>query len=187
MDRRPLTLVVLTVMSATFGCATDGTADVSAELAPLDNEEAADRACEAPAGDLTDVANEPDYRRYADYRPWTDTEGCLIRIDVLADRHGPAHCEWQDARVIVTGLTYGEQYTTYETTIEYVADPNGVFGDPSLQDAYRADATVPDDAIDTGARLGPTELWLDPNQQFAYVVEPDSVHRMPKGRPPLCD
>ncbi|MGH3029199.1 MAG: hypothetical protein ACRDNE_00255 [Gaiellaceae bacterium] len=56
------------------------------------------RACEAPAGSVTDVAHEPDWRRFADYQPWTTVDGCLVRIDVLADRPGPEHCGFESAR-----------------------------------------------------------------------------------------
>jgi hypothetical protein len=61
------------------------------------------RECMANPGSPLDVAGEPDWRQYADYFPWTDVDGCLVRIDVLAERAGPDHCGWEDSRVLITG------------------------------------------------------------------------------------
>lgn len=65
------------------------------------------RRCAAPAGSRTDVAGEPGWRRYADYRRWTTADGCLVRADVVADLDGPEHCGWQDARTITMGTPAG--------------------------------------------------------------------------------
>lgn len=143
--------------------------------------------CDSEPGSLTDVAGEPDWRRYAEYRPWTDTSGCLVRIDMLADRQGPGHCDFEAARVITTGESFGARFSSAEDDTAYVMDPRGVFGDRELMDAYRSDAEKPEDAVDTGARLDETELWMDPDGGFLYLVEPDGVQWLPRGEPPLCD
>src|SRR5437667_379035 len=80
-------------------------------------------------GVATDVAGEPDWRRYADYRPWTTADGCLVRIDVLAGRAGPAHCGFEAARVITTGVPIGARYTDESNAVEHGRGPGNVFGD----------------------------------------------------------
>ena len=67
--------------------------------------------CESPTGSVTDVASEPDWRPYGEYRAWTTADGCLVRIDVLADRPGPDHCGWQSARVIIATIPIGKRYS----------------------------------------------------------------------------
>ena len=50
--------------------------------------------------------------KYADYCEWTNTDGCLVRIDIVAERPGPDHCGWEDADVLIVGSPLGEPYTT---------------------------------------------------------------------------
>jgi hypothetical protein len=108
--------------------------------------------CEAEEGSVIGVAHEPDWRPYADYLPWTDRDGCLLRIDVVAERPGPEHCGWGRARVIITGQPLGTPYTTPADTTEFVRDPDGVFGRPDLSTGFDLDAALPDDAVDSGYR-----------------------------------
>ncbi len=138
-------------------------------------------ACAARAGAVTDIASEPNWRQYADYRPWTTADGgCLVRIDVLAERPGPAHCGWQAARVITTGLPIGARYTDERNDANYVRDPGNVFGDPATASAFNPDAELPERAIDTGFRQGRTELWVDPADLSAiYLVTRASIERWP--------
>jgi hypothetical protein len=85
------------------------------------------QACEAEADSPLAVGSEPDWRQFAQYLPWTDTEGCLVRIDVLAERPGPDHCDWQASRVMITGNPFGSRYTDSADDVEYVRDPEGVW------------------------------------------------------------
>ena len=62
-----------------------------------------------------DVANEPGPRQFGVYREST-RDGCLVRIDVLADRPGPDHCEYQSRRVIITGSPWAPGTRTTATT-----------------------------------------------------------------------
>jgi hypothetical protein len=145
-------------------------------------------ACEAAAGAVTDVAGEPDWRRWADYRPWTTADGCLVRIDVLADRSGPAHCGYESARVIITGKPVGTHYGGSESSAEYVRDPESVFGDSATAAAFDADADLPESAVATGFRQETTELWIDPSDSSSiYLVSEGSVERWPLDpEPTLC-
>ena len=146
------------------------------------------RECEAAEGEVTDVATEPpDWRQHGDYLPWTDREGCLLRIDVLAERPGPEHCDQQRARVLITGQPLGARYTTAADDTEYVRDPEGVFGDAALTAGFDPDAEVPATAVDSGYRRGDLALWHDPADPSAiWLVGPDQTERWPAGEPPPC-
>jgi hypothetical protein len=136
--------------------------------------------CDAP--DL-DVANEPDWRRHADYREWT-RNGCLVRIDVLADRPGPEHCGWQSARVIITGEPLGARYTSSVDAVEYIRDPDDVLG---FAAGFEPEAVLPENAVDTGYRSGESELWIVPEDSSGiYLVDATGAERWPRGESPLC-
>ena len=142
-------------------------------------------ACQAREGSVTDVAHEPDWRQYGDYTPWTTPDGCLLRIDVVADRPGPAHCGFEDARVIITGLPVGAPYSTLEDSANYVRDPQDVFNDPATADGFDPDADLPLSAVDTGYRQASAELWVvhaDPSS--IYLVDGDTVERWPRDPQP---
>jgi hypothetical protein len=130
-------------------------------------------------GAATDVASEPNWRQYAEYRSWTTADGCLVRIDVLGDRPGPAHCGFEAARVIITGIPIGARYAD-EGSATYVRDPGNVFGDPATASAFDPDAKLPEGAVDTGLREQGTELWIDRTDRSAiYLVTAGSVERWP--------
>lgn len=143
--------------------------------------------CEADTGSATDVATEPPWRGHAPYREWTDKVGCRIRIDVLAERPGPQHCEWDSASVLITGNEIGARYTSASDMIEYVRDPDGAFGRAELTGGLDRNASVPDEATDTGFRRGPTQLWTVPGEKSAvWMVEHDGAERWPAGTTPAC-
>ena len=129
---------------------------------------------------MTDVATEPDWRQFSDYREWKSADGCLVRIDVLADRPGPEHCGFEDARVIITGIPFGARYTDSTNAASYVRDPGNVFDDAATAAALDLDAQLPEGAEDTGLREGGTELWVDPDDNSAiYLVGQNTVERWP--------
>jgi len=143
--------------------------------------------CDAVEGSPLDVAHEPDWRPYAAYLPWTDRDGCLLRIDVLAERPGPEHCEWQDARSLIVGQPLGARYTTSADDVESVRDPTGVYERPEITAGFDPDATLPADAVDTGYRRADLALWHIPgNQSAIWLVSPAGVERWPAAEPPLC-
>ncbi len=145
--------------------------------------------CDGPAGSVTDVAGEPDWRRYGEYRAWTTADGCLVRIDVLADRSGPDHCGWEAARVIIAAIPIGARYSNESNDANYVRDPDNVFGDPATSSAFDPNAKLPAGAADTGFRQGRTELWADPADGGVaiYLVTGDSIERWPLDpQPAVC-
>lgn len=138
------------------------------------------RVCNALPGAVTDVATEPDWRQFADYRTWTTPDGCILRIDVLGDRPGPSHCGWEAARVIVTGIPVGARYTGDRNDANYVRDPDNVFGDLATASAFDPDARLPGGAVNTGFRQRGTELWVDPTDGSGiYLVTGTSIERWP--------
>lgn len=143
--------------------------------------------CEAEEGSVIDVAHEPDWRAYAGYLPWTDADGCLLRIDALAERPGPEHCGWEGARVLIVGQPLGTLYTTPADTTEFVRDPDGVFDRPDLTAGFEPNATLPDDAVDSGFRRDDLAVFHTPGDQSAiWLVSPGGVERWPAGDTPLC-
>jgi hypothetical protein len=143
--------------------------------------------CGADGGSATDIESEPDWRRHADYRPWTDGEGCLVRIDIVAELSGPEHCGWEKADVLIVGQPLGEPYTSPEDAVHFVRDPAAVFGQPELAAGYDPDASLPDDAVDSGFRRGDVSLWHVPGDQSAvWLLSDDTAERWPRGDPPLC-
>jgi hypothetical protein len=161
-------------------CIEDGGVRWPAAAVPAPHE------CDAASDSVLDVAHEPDWRQYAEYVPWTDVDGCLVRIDVLGERPGPDHCGWQDAQVLIVGRPLGARYTSPADTVEFVRDPAGVFG-PEFAAGFDADASLPAGAVDSGYRRGDVALWHVPGDQTAiWLVSPDDVERWPAGTPPLC-
>lgn len=123
----------------------------------------------------------------ADYQSWTDEDGCLLRIDVVAEWPGPEHCDWQRARVLIVGDPLGTPYTNAGNGIEYVRDPEGVFGEPALTAGFDPDASLPSAAADSGYRRGKLELWHVPGDRSAiWLRSPNGVEQWPAGEPPGC-
>jgi hypothetical protein len=111
--------------------------------------------------------------------------GCLVRIDVLADRPGPDHCDMQSARVIITGIPLGARYTSAGDDAEYLRDPNGVLG---ANERFEEDATLPPGAVDTGYRSASGEaLWIVPDDPSSiFLVDDGHIERWPQGTSALC-
>lgn len=177
MTRRTI-LVVLVLSALRLACAGER---------PSAAESGIEMVCSDDPGGQLDVANEPDWRRYANYTPWTDREGCLLRIDVLAERRGPDHCGWAEARVLIAGDPLGSRYTSDTDSVEYVRDPNGVFGVAEFSEGFQALDQLPDDAQDSGFRQSSRELWTSSSDLHAvYIKFPKGVERWPRGDTPGC-
>ena len=184
--RTPVAVVLIALVTA--GCGAEAVPDRPPRANPPAAASGDYRLCKAKRGTATDVAHEPEWREYADYRPWTTKDGCLVRVDVLADRNGPEHCGYESARVIITGTPVGTRYSDAGDAAEYVRDPDNVFGDPVTASAFDPDAELPKGAVDTGFRQGATALWTDPSDPSAiYLVTHESVERWPRDpTPTVC-
>jgi hypothetical protein len=170
-------VVVLACVAWAAGCSSD--ANVASGITAND--------CAAEPGSPIDLSSEPDWRQHAEYREWTDADGCLVRIDIVAERPGPDHCDWEDADVLIVGNPLGEPYTSPSDTLHFVRDPNGVFGVPELAEGFDAEADLPADAVDTGFRRDGVSLWHVPgNQSQVWLVSESSIEKWPGGDTPLC-
>lgn len=145
--------------------------------------------CTGSADSRLDVATEPRLWRLAgDYEEWTSRDGCLVRIDVLAERTGAAHCGHQEARVIITGTPFGARQTSPQDARLYIRDPKGSYRDPELTRGFAPQAALPREAIDSGFRRGDLELWHTPEDPSAiYLKSPSGVERWPLGAEPPCE
>jgi len=143
--------------------------------------------CDGASGSDIDVVREPNWRRYAAYLPWTDRDGCLVRIDVLAERPGPEHCGWERARVLIMGQPLGSRYSGPANDVEFVRDPDGVFDLSALTAGFVPGAVLPAAAVDSGYRRGTRQLWHVPGDPSAiWLRSPEGVERWPVGDAPLC-
>ena len=191
---RWMVLAVVVVLSVSLAaCADDAPGEeervLSASSSVHDDqaEVPAPHDCQGERGGATDVAGEPPWRQHAPYRVWTDEDGCRIRIDVLAERPGPEHCDWQSASVLITGRPVGARYSSVEDNVEYVRDPEGTFGRPELTNGLDLDADLPDNATDTGFRRGAAELWtVNGDDSAVWIVERGRAERWPAGTTPGC-
>lgn len=106
---------------------------------------------------------------------WTDREGNRVPTSTIASFRGHEHCNWQS----VTFLHLGER----ERERQYVRDPQGLLRrDRRLVQPFDGNATLPDDATDTGYRRAGRELWLSADGRIAYVVGPDGTDAWPSTR-----
>jgi len=148
------------------------------------------RTCEGAPGSVTDVAGEPAlWREHTSGRAWITTEGCLARVDVIADYDGAAHCDFQSARFIVLGHPIGTRYSSPRDSHVYVRDPENAYGDARTAGLLDLEAELPAGAADTGLRLGPVQLWaVTDDPEFVYLATPGGpVERWPLDREPaLC-
>lgn len=174
--------------TTTFCTGDDGVTDEAGGVRWPFPETPEPRPCPAPEGSPLDVAGEPGWRPYAAYSSVTDEAGCLVRIDVIAERPGPDHCDFADARVLITGDPLGTPYTSAADSVEYVRDPDGVFEDPALVAGFRADAELPPGAEPSGYVVDGQRLWTVPDDPSAvWLITADhTVERWPRGQSPGC-
>lgn len=145
------------------------------------------RACDAPSGSLTDVATEPGaVRGAASGRDWTTKDGCLIRIDALADYDGADHCGYGSARFIVLRanrayLLAKDKAVGAQDFDRYVRDPEQVYGNAQATNDLSLNASLPARAVDAGFRHGDEEIWEVPGDNAAiYVKTGGQVERWPR-------
>ena len=140
--------------------------------------------CEAAPGSAIDRAGEPDSRRFF---PWTDTLGCLVRVDVLFEYIGSAHCDQDDTRVLITGDPVGTRFGSTATPLTFVRDPTGTHVSEFLPYGFAELEELPADAVDSGFRLRDRELWTSPSDADAvFIRDSQGVERWQLGHFPPC-
>lgn len=124
------------------------------------------RGCPSEDGSPTDLDSEPaTWLAFGDYLRWTDTEGCLVRVDVISHIRGASHCEYQTAEYLTIGPRLGESIAEDGVlrvdVNRFIWDPKGVIqGGPYGQTIDG----LPPNAFDTGYRQDGDELWLTTDQ-----------------------
>jgi hypothetical protein len=164
---------------STFGVVISWDGRWMAAFAPAPGE------CVAVPGSATDRSDEPDWR--SSFLPWTDTLGCPVRVDVVFEALGDAHCDFDDARYLLTGDPLGARFSTTAPPIEYVRDPTGAYVSDFLPDGFAEFPELPGDAVDSGFRLRDRELWTSPSDPAAiFIKDSQGVERWPRGNLPPC-
>ncbi|MBV9950379.1 MAG: hypothetical protein JO291_00400 [Acidimicrobiia bacterium] len=129
--------------------------------------------CAAAPGSLFDTVHEPRGPQYEEYTPWTDSEGCFIRIDDIADRPDP-QCPSVRTLTISARIAHGLDYPNKSITyVRAHIDP---------------DAMPPSTKFILDFHHGEEELWFgfgDPDS--LYVRYPDHVELWPAQQPPVCE
>jgi hypothetical protein len=137
-------------------------------------------------GGVSDLAGEPEWERSNEYRRWSTTDGCPVRIDVIADSPGPEHCDNQAARRLMVGQPLGERFTDLPDSTTYLRDPTETYG-AGAAEGLDLDADLPQGATDTGYRLGNVELWHLPGRPGAiWLKGPERTERWPAFELPGC-
>ncbi len=130
--------------------------------------------CDAEPGSPSDLDSEPEqWLAFGEYKRWFDAAGCPVRIDVISNINGAAHCDLEDAEFITIGRPLGRSIIALppNTMNRYVWNANGVIqAIPSGEIIEVSD--LPATAIDTGYVQGNRQLWIDDeSDSVLYVVE----------------
>lgn len=141
-----------------------------------------ERTADAPATPLAcgdpdlRVDGEPPWREFATYTTWT-RDGCLVRIDYLAERVD-SDCDLSWPTVLITGDPVGTPYTNAVDSLTYLRDDGNLLDDGGTPKAVEPTGYVAEDG---------RELWMDPqDQKAAYIVSEARVERWPLGEEEVC-
>jgi len=106
---------------------------------------------------------------------WQDGAGARVPVTRAQSFGGPEHCGWED----ITFLLLGDR--------TYLRDVHGALA-PYLRTTFRAGASLPATAKDTGLHRDGRELWLDIDAAYLVRVDqPSDVERWPGAKQPvLC-
>jgi len=110
---------------------------------------------------------------------WSDAAGHRVPTSRVQSSAGPAHCGWQDMTFL--GLDGGD----LDGGQTYVEHPDPAYYPDYFTVAYRRDADLPADAVDTGYERGGRHLWLAPDASRAFVGTRSSVAVWPRTVQPL--
>ena len=105
----------------------------------------------------------------------TEGDGRLV----MHSYEGAEHCGWTSATFLSLSWPVGTETSGGEHTRQYVRDPQGIFGmsfaATRIAGSFDGDATLPDDAADTGYHRGDWQLWIAPNSadRAVYLVNAD--------------
>jgi hypothetical protein len=104
---------------------------------------------------------------------WQDGSGARVPVTRAQSFRGAAHCDWQDITFLLLGAR------------TYLRDVHGALAD-FLRTTYRAGATLPRTATDTGLHRDGRELWVDADAAYLVRLErPSDVERWPGASKPI--
>ena len=158
-----------------YGYRADGEVKVVVVFSPRH----ADLVGETYATDELRACAESEFGEAADLgdgtRVWTHAETGAIITDIA----GPAHCEWQTARMLHVEHDDG-------SVTQYLRDPEGVFDRARLEDDYAEGVELPEDAFDSAYRSADGfEIWFTESDTAIYVVTPGGTERWPRAIEPI--
>jgi hypothetical protein len=110
---------------------------------------------------------------------WENESGRRVPVTRIQSFQGAEHCSWDD----ITFLLLGPE----EKGDWYVRDTAGDFSE-LLRTTFIREATLPEDATDTGLRRDGRQLWVGPDEDAAYLVSLDDaqdVERWPAAEQPI--
>jgi hypothetical protein len=104
---------------------------------------------------------------------WQDGSGARVPVTRAQSFRGAAHCDWQDITFLLLGAR------------TYLRDVHGALAD-FRRTTYRAGATLPRTATDTGLHRDGRELWVDADAAYLVRLErPSDVERWPGASKPI--
>jgi hypothetical protein len=105
--------------------------------------------------------------------PW-QKGGLRVPESELQLARGASHCGWEESAYI-GGTALGTNGGEASRSV-WSRDPLGVIN-RRTQAGFRAQASLPDDAVFTGYTQGPVELWTAPSDEGEYVYLVNSQDR----------
>ena len=104
---------------------------------------------------------------------WLGGDGDPVRTDVITSHSGPGHCGWE--RTIF--LSLGD--------LQYIRDPHGDLA-PYTVVPFRANARLPDDAVDTGFHTDDWHLFTIPSGRAVFVrTAAGTIELWPRAKEPI--
>jgi hypothetical protein len=107
---------------------------------------------------------------------WEDESGRRVPVTRIQSFKGGEHCNWEHITFVLVG---GEKRADM-----YVRDTGNEF--PGLlRTTFDPEATLPEDATDTGWRRDDRQLWITPDKEAAYLTlvdDPQDVERWPAAK-----
>jgi hypothetical protein len=110
---------------------------------------------------------------------WEDESGRRVPVTRVQSFQGADHCSWQDITFLLLGPEKKADW--------YVRDTGGDLSE-LLRTTFVREATLPEDATDTGLRRDGRELWIGPDEEAVYLVSLDDaqdVERWPAAKQPI--
>ena len=157
----------------------EGAGEVELDITSRDFRAAARAsACPGPAGGPLDLTAEPvGWALSGELTRWFDPAGCPIRLDVIQQSWGPAHCSMERAQFMSVPPSVDLEATDDRRT--YVFDPDRTLSHRSEEQWGRLASPDqrPPGLVDTGLRSAEGhEMWIDPEDaDHLWLIRDDEL------------